>query len=427
MMKKTILVILLLLSALLPTYAHSGKTDSNGGHYVSGTGEYHYHHGYSAHYHINGECPYDFKDKTDHSSREKTPSSESTGKSYYTVSESVLKKDRHKNEIYLVPPDEKPGKISVAEFFLINTEWLVVGIFVLYYIIKYTVKGIRYLYYNRKKKKYRIEHTSTTTKKPSKQTYTRYESPQPKIPPRYIPPLCINHFNVIPHGYALTKLLYPIQTNVQPTKSKYTVYITDDGHCYHEYTCETIQNYPIKYCNIYEAEKNHRRQCQVCRPLKPIDLWYNEIQNTIRKDSELYESIRKKPSQTKELQTSLTTLTNEEQANLETIKNNRIRDEIIGIFKTINWQKWTDSSYCDSDAYTRYDRAKKEPIMLLSYDDVEGKAIIKGTSGENYLVTKTSCSCPDFDNKQRHNGPCKHMYYLAMQLYNRQLTKGSET
>lgn len=42
----------------LPASAHSGGTDSNGGHYNHSTGEYHYHHGYPAHQHINGVCPY---------------------------------------------------------------------------------------------------------------------------------------------------------------------------------------------------------------------------------------------------------------------------------------------------------------------------------------------------------------------------------
>lgn len=37
---------------------HSGGTDGNGGHYDHSTGEYHYHHGYPAHQHPNGECPY---------------------------------------------------------------------------------------------------------------------------------------------------------------------------------------------------------------------------------------------------------------------------------------------------------------------------------------------------------------------------------
>lgn len=40
--------------------AHSGNTDEYGGHTVTETGEYHYHHGYSAHQHDEyGLCPYD--------------------------------------------------------------------------------------------------------------------------------------------------------------------------------------------------------------------------------------------------------------------------------------------------------------------------------------------------------------------------------
>lgn len=50
--------------------AHSGRTDSQGGHYDGD--EYHYHHGYPPHSHedIDGDgepdCPYDFVDATNH-------------------------------------------------------------------------------------------------------------------------------------------------------------------------------------------------------------------------------------------------------------------------------------------------------------------------------------------------------------------------
>lgn len=80
-MKKTIATIsVLVLIALVFSYmvlavkAHPGRTDGNGGHTDSDTDEYHYHHGYSAHdhYDMDGDgdidCPYDFHDKTDHSS-----------------------------------------------------------------------------------------------------------------------------------------------------------------------------------------------------------------------------------------------------------------------------------------------------------------------------------------------------------------------
>ncbi len=68
-MKKVLCIITAIICGLSFTvlcFAHSGKTDSSGGHYDSSAGEYHYHHGYSAHQHPNGDCPYDFDDKTNH-------------------------------------------------------------------------------------------------------------------------------------------------------------------------------------------------------------------------------------------------------------------------------------------------------------------------------------------------------------------------
>lgn len=66
-MKKKLAIVLSFILAVtlsVTAYAHSGKTDANGGHYDHSTGEYHYHHGYPAHQHTNGICPYDFDDRT---------------------------------------------------------------------------------------------------------------------------------------------------------------------------------------------------------------------------------------------------------------------------------------------------------------------------------------------------------------------------
>lgn len=58
-----LLSILMLLLAVSPAMAHSGRTDASGGHRdnknASGLGYYHYHcGGYPAHLHPNGVCPY---------------------------------------------------------------------------------------------------------------------------------------------------------------------------------------------------------------------------------------------------------------------------------------------------------------------------------------------------------------------------------
>lgn len=84
-------LILLIMIAVLPiqVFAHPGQTDSNGGHYDHGSGEYHYHHGYEAHRHydMDGDgdvdCPYNFHDQTGINSGGDSDGS-STDRSYYS-------------------------------------------------------------------------------------------------------------------------------------------------------------------------------------------------------------------------------------------------------------------------------------------------------------------------------------------------------
>lgn len=80
----------ILIAALLTVYssAHPGRTDSRGGHTNHSTGEYHYHHGYPAHDHLGGVCPYSSDTKTetaatssDGSSSTKTTSTKSSSTS----------------------------------------------------------------------------------------------------------------------------------------------------------------------------------------------------------------------------------------------------------------------------------------------------------------------------------------------------------
>ena len=71
-MKKKYITLLLIILFAIPavSFGHPGNTDGNGGH-NSSTG-YHYHHGYPEHQHINGQCPYDFDDKTGQNSGSST-------------------------------------------------------------------------------------------------------------------------------------------------------------------------------------------------------------------------------------------------------------------------------------------------------------------------------------------------------------------
>ena len=84
--KLLLLPLVLILLFILPVSAsaHPGGTDANGGHYEDG--EYHYHHGYPAHQHTNGVCPYDSSASSSSSSEAvsaKSNKSSDRSSSYY--------------------------------------------------------------------------------------------------------------------------------------------------------------------------------------------------------------------------------------------------------------------------------------------------------------------------------------------------------
>lgn len=87
-MKKAVSMLIIFISLFTISFAHSGKTDSNGGHYDSSTGEYHYHHGYPAHQHnADGSCPYEvnlvINDTTENNNSEEIYKIEGNTEEYY--------------------------------------------------------------------------------------------------------------------------------------------------------------------------------------------------------------------------------------------------------------------------------------------------------------------------------------------------------
>lgn len=90
----SILMMTIILCLSLSTFAHSGRTDSNGGHKdnknVSGLGNYHYHCGGNPpHLHTNGVCPYSSSKAT--KSNSSNSNSSSSGASNKSSSSSTSK------------------------------------------------------------------------------------------------------------------------------------------------------------------------------------------------------------------------------------------------------------------------------------------------------------------------------------------------
>lgn len=90
-----LIIALLLFTLSIETSAHTGGTDSEGGHYNRSTGEYHYHHGFPAHQHEDGLCPYS-------SEKDETETSESNNRDISIVNKPESEhanKQQNKNKI----------------------------------------------------------------------------------------------------------------------------------------------------------------------------------------------------------------------------------------------------------------------------------------------------------------------------------------
>lgn len=113
-------------SGVIIAQAHSGRTDSQGGHHdyknKSGLGSYHYHHGYSAHLHPNGVCPYENGDgavsskQTIHSTTEKSAEAPLNVETYQLVFDSAFYYNQHLDLQTTVGNDEQ----KLLEHFVLN-------------------------------------------------------------------------------------------------------------------------------------------------------------------------------------------------------------------------------------------------------------------------------------------------------------------
>ena len=95
MYRLSLVIFVLALQGLLsPTWGHSGRTDSKGGH-SSHLGGYHFHHGFGPHLHPNGICPFATAQvEEDHSGVEASSPSEggerNRNETFYVIATMVL-------------------------------------------------------------------------------------------------------------------------------------------------------------------------------------------------------------------------------------------------------------------------------------------------------------------------------------------------
>lgn len=235
-MKKIFILLLCLLLAGLLCFnvsAHSGGTDSAGGHTNHATGEYHYHHGHPAHQHPNGICPYRYNNATISDARKNN---------------NYSRDDNHSLSI------NKDGHQQVYNgFFILIPILICAGLFT-------SVKICNKVKSHRKNKLKTIKEF---------RNYDYYF----KIYAYIAPEKLVN----IPYGTYIKNGL-PV-TSGHGKYGLYTIYVTDKGKCYHQLATCTKASYPRHILHM----NTQLKPCSKCvKKAIPKCYWFTEYTRIVK-------------------------------------------------------------------------------------------------------------------------------------------------
>lgn len=293
MIKKCVLVLVAVLvsfSCVSIPLAHPGKTDSAGGHWDHSTGEYHYHHGYPAHQHIDGVCPYNFEDQTNHNGGNSSKGSPATAE-----------EDQEEYD------SDSDNKIDWAAIILciVACSWLLI-----FEAVSFLFKKISDFFRSRKNKKNSSVTNAlpppTNLTPPAKSIVPNYRKtpmPQPKaenskewaivnndhIPESKTEDPPIEEFNQKAKSYCERKYggktkneiahmcgmpinAYISKDNLPCSNDpivQYTFYIAPNGKSFHR-----LEGCSKAFTKVNVASLSGLKPCQLCNPARPDLLWY---------------------------------------------------------------------------------------------------------------------------------------------------------
>jgi hypothetical protein len=267
--KQIIIVVASVMILCMPilVFAHPGRTDSDGGHYDHSTGEYHYHHGYPAHQHPNGVCPYDDKIKNNSGTTKTIP---------FTQPEATITPTAQL-EMIVVPtvqpdtPSQSGNGGHVVMWFLLLP--LACGlIFIVWCLLRRKTKAksmvitepVALPYSSQLKKSY----NSPTLVLTAPQQKAVYVAPTISItePPEYW------------RGVGIDEHCFPyVIDRKNGYGRRFNAYITPNGNCYHRSRCKKLHDKKA-VIHIYGAIADTRlKPCKLCNPRTTIDEWYLEL------------------------------------------------------------------------------------------------------------------------------------------------------
>lgn len=268
-------------------FAHAGKTNSNGGHYDYSTGEYHYHHGYPAHKHINGNCPYDFKDKTGENS-----GSSSSGNQYFwsytsaprpTSTPRITNTSCPTNTPRLTKPEESVPLLKNPWFYVLGGAGVLVFCFVVRRKRENEERQRQYAEERRKaeeeckrkaeealRKKQEAEKERLRKKEETRQQMVAYYRDNDLRQLSGMPP-DIDVKNISHYGSRFCCEVYSAGESI-------SIWVSNEySKVYHRQYCRQCR-YGTSPVNPYDTSSRQLTPCRICYPPSlPDDTWYKEF------------------------------------------------------------------------------------------------------------------------------------------------------
>lgn len=358
---KKLLLCLLLLSVLLPcASAHGGKTDANGGHYNKKTGEYHYHHGYPAHQHPNGVCPYNYDDQTDHSNRGTSSNSTtaSSGSIAAAVSNSSSKTSSVANEQDRQEAAKANYEKGYSEGYTAASKKFDDGI---------TQEDVDSAV---------NEISEKMSSEKARSFNSGYQSAVDKWK-WYFGGACLAFLLMVAAFWYIRKELLSQQKSLQ----------------------------------LIENENNKLKS-----QLSAVDQQYLQSQKLLQeKDDELKAQRRQIASLKTSIQRTLHALDTSGHSQVSfpneyILEEHPTRPETFE--KVITFANWEPSVHLAKGQHERFMRARTEKMSICGM--MKQYTIVRSASGKRYHVTLNTCDCYDFQKNLKCSRPCKHIYFLAM-------------
>lgn len=304
-MKRIILLLLICLLAItMPVaLAHSGRTDSSGGHHdyhnKSGLGDYHYHHGYSAHLHEGGVCPYQSSTSQSKSNYE---SSSSQTKINYEPSTSQVKNSykssnsNYNHDDFSLWEDEEDSGASFGELIFAAFPVLIVAVIIIVFtmLIYRSAEAREQAKFKREAelkrqselaKQARIQTERLRIAQKRAEEQKKKEEAELRARIKYLTErkqeLNQSLVSVLDAIYKNKQKYTQMYSHKTPNQiveeiyaakgyayDKYTkVWINDKSPVYHKTTCHHLKNNVYRPINIYKVQG--KRPCGHCRPQKP--------------------------------------------------------------------------------------------------------------------------------------------------------------